>query len=213
MFDDMDIAELAGKAVYKLARISGCGLVKSVVSAGVAVGYAFFILPSLNNPEKKPSVKSRSIQVENMACKQEDYVLMKNARYYYKGIQGFPLDPAKAVSLWTCILAKKNSAKLPRAYNRLAYAFYYGRGISKNVRKAYEYWDLGARAGDVYAMSSYGRFCSRTNQNNGLCDYDLAVQRLESAIAKGHTKARQHLKALRQQSDVALDWLFETPTK
>ena len=122
------------------------------------------------------------------------YVLMTKAKYYYSGAKNFPVDYAMAVSLWNCIVLDKTSTIRGRSYNRLAYAYRFGRGVPQSWIKAFKLWELGAQAGDTLAMSSYGKFCTR--QHSNVCNYDTAEKWLKVAVTRNHRPAIQYLERI-----------------
>lgn len=74
------------------------------------------------------------------------------ARYHAMGEMGFPQDLAKSAEL----LLRAGELGYAEAYYNLGNAYYYGRGVEVDVKKARKYWELAAIGGKTNARNSLG---------------------------------------------------------
>ena len=72
--------------------------------------------------------------------------------YYDRGVMGMPQDFAKANELYL----KAGELGCPEAYYNLGTAYYNGRGVEVDKKKAKHYWELAAINGNVHARFNLG---------------------------------------------------------
>ena len=80
--------------------------------------------------------------------------------YYDGGLHGLAQDYDKAVKFWQ----QAGELGSADAYYNIGYAFYYGRGVERDEKKADHYYELAAMQGNVYARHNLG--CSEWNSGN-----------------------------------------------
>ena len=104
---------------------------------------------------------------------------------------GMPQDYAKALELW------HRAAQLgyTKTYYNIGNAYWYGRGVEKNEKKAVHYWELAAIRGDVDARLNLGAF------ENNAGNYDRAIKHFMIAAGGGRNDS---LKMIQQMYMTAL---------
>ena len=100
-----------------------------------------------------PTSAEEVIKRENKRIEVGDAQAIHNRACHYRdGRYGFPQDRAKALELW------QRSGKLGGAFanHNIGYAYYSGRGVERNKKKAVHYFELAAIGGNVEARNNLG---------------------------------------------------------
>ena len=106
------------------------------------------------------------------------------AYYYNKGNFGFSQDYAKALELYL----RSGELGCAAAYNKVGYAYDYGKGVERDEKKASQYYELAAMRGDVCARHNLGII----EENKG--DIDRALKHFMTAVEFGYSKSLVHIK-------------------
>ena len=100
-----------------------------------------------------PSTEEEMIEQMKKRVKADDTEAMYGLGcYYYNGLYGVPQDHAKALELWH--RAKELGGTT--SYYCIGKAYYFGRGVERDEKKAQHYWELAAMGGDVMARHDLG---------------------------------------------------------
>ena len=102
---------------------------------------------------------------------------------YSKGGYGLPQDRAKALELWQRA-GELGSAK---AYNNIGDAYYHGRGVEKDEKKAAHYYEIAAMGGLLEARNNLG--CDEACAGN----WDRAIKHFMIAAGGGYSIKGIHL--------------------
>ena len=114
---------------------------------------------------------------------------------------GFPQDHAKALALW------KRAAVLgcATAYHNVGFAYYNGRGVEVDKKKANHYWELAAMRGDADSRYNLGLLENKSgNKERALKHYMIAVEfgcndslkQIQKLYSKGHVTKDVYTEAL-----------------
>lgn len=111
--------------------------------------------------DRMSSLREIALQnIETIAEKGNSRVqfLLGNIYYGYTsrtGEQIFAINPNKFKAVYWWNEAAKREYVV--AYNNMGLAYENGEGVDKDIRKAVEYFKLGAEKGEPYAQANYGR--------------------------------------------------------
>ena len=105
---------------------------------------------------------------------------------YYEGIAGLPQDLDKALELWHQA-AELDCAK---AYFSIGNAYYHGRGVERDEKKAIHYWELAAAGGVAQASHNLGCLDSKTG------NYDRAIKHFNISVRSGHNRTLKTIQQL-----------------
>ena len=100
-----------------------------------------------------PETGEEVIKREKKRVDLDDPIAIFNLGIYYReGKNGYPQDYTKALELW------HRAAELgyAEAYCSIGVAFYKGKGVYRDKKKVWYYWESGAMAGDVQARRNLG---------------------------------------------------------
>ncbi len=147
--------------------------------------------------------------VEFKATEQNDsfYFLNKGAKLYNKG------EYLEAIEYYEIAAAMGNS----HAISNLGYCYLYGRGISKDEKKAVLYFNIAANKNDVDALYKLGTlYLSGTVVNK---DKEIALYLLKKAVAQAedlsdfpslcYTLANEYIKDIRNNNPEEIYSLLE----
>jgi len=121
---------------------------------------------------------------------------------YSEGLHGLPQDRAKALELW------HQAGKLgyvPSYYN-IGGAYYFGRGVERDEKKANHYYELAAMGGDVESRYNIGVLEKRAgNMDRALkhhmiaagCGYNDSLENIKHSFMNGDATKDDYTKALR----------------
>ena len=121
---------------------------------------------------------------------------------YNNGEMGFPQDSAKALDLWHRA-GELGSAK---SYCKTGNAYYLGRGVEIDTKKAIHYWELAAMGGHAIARHKLGMLEEMAgNMNRSLkhymiaagCGHDQSLKKIREFYIDGHATKDDYAKALR----------------
>ena len=131
--------------------------------------------------------------------------------YYRDGRRGLPQDLDKALGLW------HQAADLGSAlsYNNIGHAYYLGRGVERDTKKAKHYWELGAIGGNLLARYNLG--CLEEEAGNMVralkhhmiaagCGYNDSLKKIREFYVNGHATKDDYAKALRANQKY-IDWI------
>ena len=122
--------------------------------------------------------------------------------YYDDGKYGFPQDDAKAFEL----LIRAGDLGYAKAYCNVGCAYYNGRGVEKDKKKANHYYKLAAIGGNVNARYNLGNNEFRAgNRTRALKHYmiavgggdDISLKKIQKLYTNGHATKDDYAKALR----------------
>ena len=123
-------------------------------------------------------------------------------RYYDEGKYGLPQDHAEALELYL----RAGELGEAGAYNNISYAYFNGRGVARDEKKALHYWELAAMRGDVCARYILGIIEeNRGNIDRALKHFMIAVEGgyadclkiIKQFFMNGHATKDDYEKALR----------------
>ena len=121
---------------------------------------------------------------------------------YAKGVYGLPQDHAKALELW------HRAGKLGGAFanHNIGFAYLFGRGVERDVKKAKHYFELAAIGGNVEARHNLGSLEGKAG-NTGRAlkhfmiaaegGYDKSLKTIQQMYSKGYATKEDYAKALR----------------
>ena len=121
---------------------------------------------------------------------------------YYEGSRGLPRDETKALELWH----KAGELGYAGAYFNIGNAYYNGRGVERDNKKADHYYELAAMGGDPLARHSLGNSEFRAgNWDRAIKHYIIAagdgyndsVKMIQKLYRAGHATKDDYSKALR----------------
>lgn len=121
---------------------------------------------------------------------------------YQNGLRDFPRDMAKALELWHRAAELGNAA----AYNNIGTAYYYGEGAEIDKKKAQQYYELAAMAGDVCARHNLGnkediaRNTDRSLKHHMIAvrgGYDQSLEKIRRLYTEGYATKEDYTEALR----------------
>jgi len=122
--------------------------------------------------------------------------------FYYGGTRGFAQDYTKALELW------HHAAELGHvnSYYSIGNAYYYGRGVERDKKKAIHYFEIGSMKGDTVARHSLGALEQNAgNIERALKHYMITVESgeqdslkaIQDLYPKGKATKDEYVKALR----------------
>ena len=106
--------------------------------------------------------------------------------YYRDGEYGLPQDSKKALECWHRAGELGNA----EAYCCVGFAYYFGRGVEIDKKKARHYFELAAMRGSTQARTNLGIF--EENQSN----WTRSLKHHMIAVRSGHAKSLQVVKGL-----------------
>jgi len=142
-----------------------------------------------NGREKKRIEANDPFAMHNLGCDYRD------------GTNGYPQDYTKTLELFT----RAGKLGYADAYLGIGNAYYYGRGIEVDKKKAAYYYELGAMGGCVAARCNLGNNEKKTgNIGRALKHYMIAVaggnskslERVKWLYSNGHATKDDYTKAL-----------------
>jgi len=112
--------------------------------------------------------------------------IYNTGNYYRDGRNGYPKDYSKALELW------HRAADLGYAdsYNNIGMAYYKGRGVEIDKKKANHYFELAAMGGEASARYILG--CFKKNAGN----IDIALKHFIIAARGGFSESLEEIKEL-----------------
>jgi len=121
--------------------------------------------------------------------------------YYQNGTLGLSQDYTKALEL------SHRAAELgyASAYTNIGYAYYHGRGVEVDKKKAKHYYEVAAMGGDATARYNLGLLEeSEGNTNRALKHYLIAarsgysqsLKRIQQLYLNGHATKEEYTKSL-----------------
>jgi len=124
------------------------------------------------------------------------------AGYYSRGLYGLPINHMKALELW------KRAVELGRAdaYFNIGCMYLNGQGVSRDMKKAIHYWELGAVGGCAAARHNLGSFeYAAGNMERAIKHYMIAMEggqnksleKIKDLYSKGKATKDDYTKALR----------------
>ena len=120
---------------------------------------------------------------------------------FAEGSLGLPRNYAKALELYNWA----GELGCADAYNNIGNAYYHGRGVERDERKADHYYELAAMQGSVYARHNIGIFeASAGNWDRAIKHYMIAaggglnnsVKNIQQLYRDGHATKEDYTKAL-----------------
>jgi len=139
--------------------------------------------------------KSNKVSIERLKKRMEanDANAMRNVGCYYgNGRNGFPQDFKKALELWHRAAELGHAA----AYNSIGLAYYLGKGVEVDKKKANHYYELAAMGGDVNARGNLGLYEAKAG------NMDRALKHFMIAIRSGSSKSLNQIKQMYNHGDV-----------
>jgi uncharacterized protein len=82
---------------------------------------------------------------------------MYNLSWLYEKGQGVKINYLKSIDL----LTKASDLGYIGAYEKLGLFYYDGKGVKKNIQKAYDLWDIALNSGGKYAKGNITRLCKK----------------------------------------------------
>ena len=122
--------------------------------------------------------------------------------FYSKGIRGVPQNYEKALGLWR----RSGERGYTGAYHNVANAYYYGRGVERDMKNTKHYWELAAIGGGVMARYNLGIYeemvgdMSRSLNHYMIaaeCGYDKSLKKIREFYMNGNATKADYAKALR----------------
>ena len=107
--------------------------------------------------------------------------------WYFKGMNGYPQDQAKALELWHQAGRLGNS----RAYFNIGHAYDDGFGVKQDEKKAIHYWEIAAMLGDVDARHNLGVFEEEEKGNT-----ERALKHFMIAVRDGDNDSLNRIQTL-----------------
>jgi len=127
------------------------------------------------------------IERVNIRVKANDpQAMYSQGSWFQRGIYEFPQDYTTAYELWH----RSGELGHSEAYNQLADAYEYGKGVEISKKKIVYYLELAAIGGNVEARYNLGR--NETNSSN----YDRAIKHYLIATRDGCTESLNKTKEL-----------------
>jgi TPR repeat protein len=123
--------------------------------------------------------------------------------FYAEGIYGLPQNYEKAVELW------HRAGKLGsvESYHNIGNAYYFGRGVERDEKKAKHYYELAAIGGYVSARYNLGivveenagkmRIALNHHMVAAGCGHDKSLEVIREFYMNGHATKDDYAKALR----------------
>jgi len=158
----------------------------------------------------KPT-KEEMIEMEMERVEMNDaHAIGKQGYHYAEGISGFPQDMDKALELYH----RAGELGLSKAYGSIGDAYYSGRGVEVDKKKAMYYYELAAMKGSVFARSNLGIIEHRSgNMDRALRHYMIAVMAGDSDSLKyikelysdGHATKEDYTKALQSYQEYLVE--------
>ena len=121
---------------------------------------------------------------------------------YSSGRYGLPLDYAKALELWH----RAKELGCAEAHYSIGAAYYFGRGVERNEKKAVHYYELAAMGGDVESRYNLGAIefnagsMDRAVKHHMIaagCGDNDSLEKIKQMFMKGHVMKDDYAKALR----------------
>ena len=153
---------------------------------------------------RTPMPKSNGEAIEMLEKRMEvgDATAMFSLGCYYRGgFFGMSRDYAKALKLWH----KAGELGNAKAYNNIGNAYYNGRGLERDEKKANHYYELAAMRGYVSARHNIGNSEGRAgNRDRALKHYIIAagsglndsVKNIQRLYRDGNATKEDYSKAL-----------------
>ena len=122
------------------------------------------------------------------------------------GENGFPQDYEKAMELWL----RAGELGITGSYYDIANAYFYGRGVERDIRKAKYYDELAAIGGDVEARHNLGVTEERAgNMERAIkhwmmsagAGYEISLTEIRKGYMNGHLTKDDFDKALRAHKE------------
>ncbi len=167
------------------------------------LGFLGVYSPNEPPPDHQNALASLVVQAASKpicTCDEPDRVLMHMGKAYYDPRYGILADRQKGVCLFRCVANHPNSPFQGRAFNRLGFAYWNGKGVAQSFEEAFKLWKKGSELDDHFALTAYYSNCSNERASRGLCDLELARSFLDKAADMGHKQAIYIRKRLQKQS-------------
>ena len=122
--------------------------------------------------------------------------------YYDEGMYGFSQDMDKALELWH----RAGELGHSESFYNIGNAYFYGRAVERNEKKAIHYWELAAMGGDAKGRHNLGCDDSNAgNMNRALKHYMIALgcgsneslKTIQRMYKNGHATKDDYAKALK----------------
>ena len=115
--------------------------------------------------------------------------------YYSQGQSGLPQNHAKALELWH----RAGELGYANAYFAIGSAYYFGRGVEVDEKKAKHYYELAAIEGCAQARNHLGV------KEGVVGNYDRALKHFMIAVKDGDTQSLTNIKLLYSQGHATKD--------
>jgi len=132
----------------------------------------------------------------------DPFAIYETGNWFRDGKYGLPQDYSKALELWH----RAGELGYAKAYCSIGVAYYKGRGVERDKKKVWYYWESGAMRGDVVARRNLGIFEEeqKGNMSRAIKHYMIAVRGGDSDSLKsiqqlysiGHVTKDDYAKAL-----------------
>ena len=129
--------------------------------------------------------------------------------YYYDGLCGLPQNYEKAFELWH----RAGELGCASAYYSIGHAYYCGRGVERDEKKAQHFWETAAVGGNESARYILGCFEDGRNMSRALRHYMIAsgcggnesLKKIREFYVNGHATKDDYAKALRAHQKYIID--------
>ena len=169
-------------------------------SCSANAGYGVGLCPFCRTPAPK-SEKEVTERVKKRVEVGDATAMFSLGCYYRDGFFGMPRDYAKALKLWH----KAGELGDAKAYCNIGNAYYNGRGLERDEKKADHYYELAAIRGNAVARFNLGNGEARTgNWVRGLKHwmisagggYNDSVKNIQQLYMDGDATKEDYSKAL-----------------
>ena len=140
-----------------------------------------------------PTSEEASIEREKKRTEAGDAIAIANTgRYYSRRENSFPQDYEKALEL----LHRAGKLGRAEAYGNIGYAYYNGRGVERDEKKALHYFKLAAMGGDIAARLKVAELELGEERGN-LCkgNVDRAVKHWSIGVRSGDNESLEKLNS------------------
>ena len=128
-----------------------------------------------------PSLEEANKQVNKRMEVDDAQAIHNLGSNYAEGRYGFPQNMDKALELWH----RAGELGCAEAYHNIGNAYWYGRGVERDEKKAIHYWELAAIGGHENARHNLGLHESnRGNFGRAIKHYMIAVEGGDNASLK-----------------------------
>ena len=114
---------------------------------------------------------------------------------YAEGRYGLPQDRAKAFELWH----RAGELGCTGAFNNIGHAYFFGRGVERDDKKAIYYYELSAIGGSVKSRYSLGIFEKRAE------NYEKALKHFLNAVGSGDHDSLKTIKQMYKDGEATKD--------